>query len=924
MVVESGRLVVAFDTASENIALAVGRWDEGGSGLADGGSLAGGSLAGGMRLEMLAADDHPALREANVQLVPSVVGLFKAHGLRRKDVGCVVCGLGPGSFTGVRIGVATAKGMARGLGVPLFGVCTLDAIAWEAWACGLRGRVGVVADAMRGEVYPARFELGEGGVLRLDAHSVATADVVAGQWQQAGERLVVIGDGLKKFRAAFAGADEPAAGPECVFELGDVGLWTPRGRGLLLAFEAACASASQGSGEAGAVLPVYTRLSDAEENERKRLAAGGQIAQGALVEVPKSGVAPLGAVAAVEPEATGQPETAEQPEQPGQPEAAGQLGQPALLGAVVYRPMASVDLEQVSLLEAGLFAGGSAVSGECWSQQMFAQELGLRDRSWWVAYVGDALVGFAGGMMVDGARAVLAGAGGAGGAGGAAQGEMQVLDIAVAQAYRRRGIARALLGRLIEDGKSLGVQKATLEVRESNKTAQALYVSAGFCVVGTRPGYYASTAGGAREAAVIMEKQLVGKAPTASPPVILSEGAKGTVVEGSNRGCGNNGATASFEQINSNGHPKPLILAIETSCDETAAAVIDGSGKLLADTVASQVDFHARFGGVVPEIASRKHTEAIVGVVDAAMEDAGLNPFGDLDGIAVTYAPGLIGALVVGVAFAKGLAWACDLPLVRVNHLEGHIYANRLAVGEAGVEVAAAVEATVAAAAPVTAAAPAAQPSPLEPPFVIALLSGGHTMLVHARAWGDYRILGQTLDDAVGEAFDKIAKALGLGYPGGPVISRLALQGDPAAISFPRALLHSHDYRFSLSGLKTAVITYIKAEQAAGRTLDLPNIAASFQQAVIDVQVAKALAALEQTGCTTFCLGGGVAANRALRNAYIAAMTSKNIRVVLPPPSACTDNAAMIALVALDRYRQGRFMSLADDAFAQSNLEESY
>jgi N6-L-threonylcarbamoyladenine synthase len=328
---------------------------------------------------------------------------------------------------------------------------------------------------------------------------------------------------------------------------------------------------------------------------------------------------------------------------------------------------------------------------------------------------------------------------------------------------------------------------------------------------------------------------------------------------------------------------------------------------LLSDTVASQVDFHARFGGVVPEIASRKHTESIVGVVDAALDEAGLDDWRQLDALAVTYAPGLIGALVVGVAFAKGLSWASGLKLIRVNHLEGHIYANRLAEQGDG--------------------SGARAPSlavPLAPPFVIALLSGGHTMLVHVRDWGDYHVLGQTLDDAVGEAFDKVAKALGLGYPGGPVISRLAEQGDPTAFDFPRALLHSHDYRFSLSGLKTAVITFIRKEQEAARPLDIPGIAASFQQAVIDVQVAKALTALEETGCTTFCLGGGVAANRALREAYEQEMTRRGIRVVFPPGSACTDNAAMIARVALDRFHKGNFMALDDDAFAQGDLECGY
>ena len=221
-------------------------------------------------------------------------------------------------------------------------------------------------------------------------------------------------------------------------------------------------------------------------------------------------------------------------------------------------------------------------------------------------------------------------------------------------------------------------------------------------------------------------------------------------------------------------------MAIESSCDETAVAIIDAAGRMLANQVSTQIDFHARFGGVVPEIASRKHVEVIVGVVDAALEEAAASlgladPVapGELAAVGVTQGPGLVGALVVGVAFAKGFAFAAGKPLIAVNHLEGHLYANLLTTPD------------------------------LEPPFIFTLVSGGHTMLVHVRAWGDYEVLGETLDDAVGEAFDKVAKALGLGYPGGPIISRLAEDGDPKAIDFPRAMMHSHDYRFSLSGLKT-------------------------------------------------------------------------------------------------------------------------
>ncbi len=329
-----------------------------------------------------------------------------------------------------------------------------------------------------------------------------------------------------------------------------------------------------------------------------------------------------------------------------------------------------------------------------------------------------------------------------------------------------------------------------------------------------------------------------------------------------------------------------LILAIESSCDETAAAVMRGGSELLSNVVASQIDFHARFGGVVPEIASRKHTEAIVGVIDEAMRRAGESlgrdrlDFEDLDAIAVTYGPGLVGALVVGLAYAKGLAMATGLPLVGVNHLEGHIFANVFA-----------------------------DPA-VRPPLVALLVSGGHTSLVHMPEWGVYRTMGETLDDATGEAFDKVAKVLGLGYPGGPVLSKLAETGDPAAIDFPRAMMRSGDYSFSLSGLKTAVINHIRHEREAGRDIDLPDLAASFQQAVIDVQVAKAVRAVEETGATAFCLAGGVAANPALREALTTAIGALGVHVSVPPLHLCTDNAAMIAAAAHYRYLRGDRLGL--------------
>jgi N6-L-threonylcarbamoyladenine synthase len=309
--------------------------------------------------------------------------------------------------------------------------------------------------------------------------------------------------------------------------------------------------------------------------------------------------------------------------------------------------------------------------------------------------------------------------------------------------------------------------------------------------------------------------------------------------------------------------------------------------ELLSSVVASQIEFHARFGGVVPEIASRKHTEAVVGVVAEALERAGAD-LGDLTAIAVTQGPGLVGALVVGLAYAKGLAFATGLPLVGVNHLEGHIFANMLA-----------------------------DPS-VQPPLVALVVSGGHTSLVHMADWAEYRTLGSTLDDAAGEAFDKVAKVLGLGYPGGPVLSKLAEQGDPAAIRFPRAMMNSGDYDFSLSGLKTAVLTHIRHEHEAGREIDPADLAASFQAAVVDVQVAKSVRAVEETGVRTFCLAGGVAANPALREALKAALEPRGVKVSVPPLTYCTDNAAMIAAAAHHRLWRGEVIGL--DAEALPNL----
>jgi N6-L-threonylcarbamoyladenine synthase len=320
------------------------------------------------------------------------------------------------------------------------------------------------------------------------------------------------------------------------------------------------------------------------------------------------------------------------------------------------------------------------------------------------------------------------------------------------------------------------------------------------------------------------------------------------------------------------------ILGIETSCDETAVAIVEDGREVLVNLVGSQVDVHRRFGGVVPELASRAHVEVLSPLVDEAMSQTGLR-FSSLDGIAVTVGPGLVGALLVGLSAAKAMALATGAPLIGVNHLEGHIYANFLDHDGKPAE---------------------------EPPFpsVAFVVSGGHTMLVWMPEEFTYEILGQTVDDAAGEAFDKIARFLGLGYPGGPEIDRLAREGDPDAIRFPRAM-EDAGYDFSLSGLKTAVIRYVRSERSAGREPSPEDLAASFQEAVVDVEVAKTVRAAKEKGVWTILLGGGVVANSRLRERIEPAAKAEGIDVVFPSLELCTDNAAMIAAAGWSRLILG-------------------
>jgi N6-L-threonylcarbamoyladenine synthase len=321
-----------------------------------------------------------------------------------------------------------------------------------------------------------------------------------------------------------------------------------------------------------------------------------------------------------------------------------------------------------------------------------------------------------------------------------------------------------------------------------------------------------------------------------------------------------------------------LILGIETSCDETSAAVLLNGRKLQSHIISSQIGTHQKYGGVVPEIASREHCLHIGDVVQKALAQAAIN-FQDLSAVAVTYGPGLVGSLLVGVAAAKAIAYAAGKPLIGVNHLEGHIYANFL------------------------------EHQDLEFPLLALLASGGHTHLILFRGHLDYEVLGKTRDDAAGEAFDKVARALGLGYPGGPFIQKAAVQGNPRAFDFPRTMLEADSLDFSFSGLKSAVLNTMNNAKMKGQELNRSDLAASFQAAVVDVLVQKSLRALKFYPVRTFVLAGGVAANSVLRDSLRKEMMVRQVRFAFPSPVLCTDNGAMIALAGHYRFLAGKWAS---------------
>ena len=333
------------------------------------------------------------------------------------------------------------------------------------------------------------------------------------------------------------------------------------------------------------------------------------------------------------------------------------------------------------------------------------------------------------------------------------------------------------------------------------------------------------------------------------------------------------------------------ILARESSCDETAAAVVRNGREVLSNVISSQIDLHKLYGGVVPEIASRKHIEKINQVIEETLKEAG-KTLDDIDAIGVTYGPGLVGALLVGVAAAKAVAWARKIPLVGVHHIEGHISANYI------------------------------EHPDLEPPFLCLVASGGHTHLVKVEDYGKYEILGRTRDDAAGEAYDKVARAIGLGYPGGPKIDRIAKEGNPDAVKFPKAKVDGAEYDFRFSGLKSAVLNYINGCKMKGESFDPADLAASFQKAVVEVLVGNSMKAAEELGISKFAIAGGVASNSALRAAMIEACEKRKMKFYRPSPILCTDNAAMIGAAAYYEYISGARAGLDLNAVPNLKLGE--
>ncbi|POH70920.1 bifunctional ribosomal protein alanine acetyltransferase/tRNA (adenosine(37)-N6)-threonylcarbamoyltransferase complex transferase subunit TsaD [Cryobacterium zongtaii] len=517
------------------------------------------------------------------------------------------------------------------------------------------------------------------------------------------------------------------------------------------------------------------------------------------------------------------------------------------------------DVEAIMALETHIF------ENDAWSTEMMARDVADPGCYYLVAFPPDSpehIVAYAG------LQAALRSP------------ESDIQTIAVAEEARGRGLGRVLMLSLITEARKRGARETFLEVRADNPGAQHLYRSLGFEDLGVRRGYYQPD----NVDAIVMRlpippAEMQFTAAVAAPPV--ADPAAPAVDPAP--------AASPDRPLN---RTNPLVLGIETSCDETGIGIVRGT-TLLSNTIASSMDEHARYGGVVPEVAARAHLEEMVPAIHAAVAEAGIR-LDEIDAIAVTSGPGLAGALMVGVGAAKSLAVALDVPIYAVNHLVGHVGADLLR-GE-GVDT----------------------DAPLEYPTIALLVSGGHTSLLLVRDLvSDVELLGETIDDAAGEAFDKVARVLGLPYPGGPQIDRVAATGDPTAIRFPRGLSHQkdvskHRYDFSFSGLKTSVARWVEQKRDAGETVPINDVAASFREAVVDVLLTKAVAACTDLGVPRLLLGGGVIANARLRQVAQERTDAAGIALRIPPLSLCTDNGAMIAALGAQLIMAGHAPSSLD------------
>lgn len=745
------------------------------------------------KIDLIDSADFLSNRSSNEKLIPTIKELANKHNISQKDIKICGVGLGPGSFTGVRIAISTAKGISCALNIPLVGFSTLSAIAENLRLNGITGNICILADAMRNEIYPSFFQINSNSIIKKTTDCAMDIDdfIDRGDFKTCS---YITGDALLKYANKFGEEDS----------LLDEKYYYPTGKSCLSLLTNFLNDRNYDVPDffefhPDKILPIYTRLSDAEENERKK----------ENIDSPKNLI-------------TGVQDLDEKNE-------------------FLIEPLFCKDIPFVMQIQFLCF------SDDAWTKRQFEEDLSKDNRIWYKASILNKIIGYAG-IMRNG-------------------NEAELLKICIGKEYRNHGYARALIAQIVDDLRNLNTKSLFLEVKSNNSEAIKFYESCSFERIGIRKNYY-------KDSDAIIYKLDIDNFVNKNSNIV-------------------------FNNISDKQPDDRYILAIESSCDETAASILNLDGKVISSIISSSAKFHNRFGGVVPEIASRKHIEVISSICNDCLEQAGLRNYSSLSAIAVTNRPGLVGSLVVGVAFAKAISWAANIPIMYIDHLEGHLYANRFSERK------------------------------IEMPAIASLVSGGNTVFVKINNWGDYEVVGGSIDDAVGEAYDKLSKTLSLGYPGGPIISSLASKGDPNKYNLPRPMYYSSDLKMSLSGLKTA--TFLEIEKIKAQNLitiekevltkkQTSDICAAFENSICDVMVKKAKQAIIENGAKTFCFGGGVAANSRLRSRLSQMCKELSIKFVVAPIEYCGDNASMIGLVACDLYRNKKFGNLEEDVSSKSEL----